>query len=678
MSTFFRVLNASPDKKACALLVAIHSGQAGRDAFVVDPRSFGEINGSPFAYWLNDSIRSLFSSLPRFELDLQREVRLGASTKYDARFVRLWFEPNTVDAVQWSTYANGGKFGKFFQDYATIVRSGSSFKELGAYLIHKFPYLNGDPNWILHSENDYSQPAIGWPLRTHAFSPHALPAKTVFSARTYAAYIYNEDRKAVAALLASRPVDFLLKVMLGRSEHPEFVTGVVRALPWTNSHIPERLSELFTLGWRTSRRNATADETSRHFILPKLLLDRITPDVEVDLSVLQNEIDEIAFQLYGMGPKDRSSIERFGNATEGADAEEEPLDAVDNAEEVSQEEDAVSSPDDRVLSWAMGVAFGRFDIRLATGDRPIPPEPDPFHELPSCSPAMLLDDQARSAMRERILADDPGIHDDVVANIAAIYDRLKLSVPDADVLRRKIARDLFAVHVKMYSKSRRKSPIYWQISTPSAQYSVWVYTLGFTKDTLMRVQNDFVAPKLLREQRQLDGLRSEAAANPTGAQSKQIEAQEAFVVELKNLLEEMRRVTALWDPKLDDGVIVNAAPFWRLFPQNRNWQRDLKSTWEGLCRGDFDWSHLAMRFWPERVIPKCTVDHSLAIAHDLEDIFWFEHENGKWKQYDKPMQSIDDAIRERSSPAVKSALRALIEARDTVSGTKRGRKAKAA
>ena len=40
-------------------------------------------------------------------------------------------------------------------------------------------------------------------------------------------------------------------------------------------------------------------------------------------------------------------------------------------------------------SWSVGVAFGRFDIRLATGERSIPPEPEPFYPLPAKSPGML-------------------------------------------------------------------------------------------------------------------------------------------------------------------------------------------------------------------------------------------------------------------------------------------------
>ena len=40
--------------------------------------------------------------------------------------------------------------------------------------------------------------------------------------------------------------------------------------------------------------------------------------------------------------------------------------------------------------------------------------------------------------------------------------------------------------------------------------------------------------------------------------------------------------------------------------------------------GKYDWAHIAMHLWPERVVPKCATDRSLAIAHGLEDVFWVE------------------------------------------------------
>jgi hypothetical protein len=45
---------------------------------------------------------------------------------------------------------------------------------------------------------------------------------------------------------------------------------------------------------------------------------------------------------------------------------------------------------------------------------------------------------------------------------------------------------------------------------------------------------------------------------------------------------------------------ASAAPFWPLF-RHKPWQKVLKDTWAKLEKGDYDWAHLAMNYWPERV-----------------------------------------------------------------------------
>jgi hypothetical protein len=88
-------------------------------------------------------------------------------------------------------------------------------------------------------------------------------------------------------------------------------------------------------------------------------------------------------------------------------------------------------------------------------------------------------------------------------------------------------------------------------------------------------------------------------------------------------------------------VIINFAPLWRLVPHHRAWQRECKACWDKLVEGHYDWSQLAMHLWPERVVPKCADDRSLAIAHGLEDRLWVEDLGGRWR----PRQSIDGTVR---------------------------------
>jgi hypothetical protein len=77
-------------------------------------------------------------------------------------------------------------------------------------------------------------------------------------------------------------------------------------------------------------------------------------------------------------------------------------------------------------------------------------------------------------------------------------------------------------------------------------------------------------------------------------------------------------------------------------------------------------------------VPKCAVDRSLAIAHDLKDEFWVEGEDGKWKSRPAPTRPVEELVRERSSPAIKAALQSLLETPVATARSERGQRKSAA
>lgn len=69
---------------------------------------------------------------------------------------------------------------------------------------------------------------------------------------------------------------------------------------------------------------------------------------------------------------------------------------------------------------------------------------------------------------------------------------------------------------------------------------------------------------------------------------------------------------------LNDGVIINAAPFHHLF-RRRQWAKDTRDCWERLEREEYEWAHMAYTIWPERVRQVCRRDRS--IAQGLEEFY---------------------------------------------------------
>ena len=430
------------------------------------------------------------------------------------------------------------------------------------------------------------------------------------------------------------------------------------------------------------------------------------------LSQIQAEIDDRCFDLYGFAPEDRAAVlGGNGAVTAAGDAEAEAAGSgqgqareggVETAREAEDEDaegltPAAGAPElvAQMFDWLAGVAFGRFDVRLATGERVPPPEPEPFDPLPVCSPGMLTGDDGLPLDRappsyplpfpeDGVLVDDGGHPRDLAAAVrAGLEVALGAGAEDAwqeaSVLlgaepRAWLARGLFEQHLRAHSKSRRRAPIYWQLATPSAGYSVWLYAHRLGQDTFFRILGDAVTPKLQHEERRLTALVQSAGASPTESQRQEVAEQEAFVAELRAFRDEVARVAPLWRPDLDDGVIVNFAPLWRLVPQHRAWQKECRECWEKLVAGDYDWAHLAMHLWPERVVAKCARDRSLAIAHGLEDVFWAEAPDGRWVARAVDAATVERLVAARASAAVKDALASLLGAPAPVSSRGSGRR----
>jgi hypothetical protein len=133
-----------------------------------------------------------------------------------------------------------------------------------------------------------------------------------------------------------------------------------------------------------------------------------------------------------------------------------------------------------------------------------------------------------------------------------------------------------------------------------------------------------VEPKLRQVARDAADLREKGSARSRDDE-KAFEGLQSLELELIELRDTLLQIAPTYRPNHDDGVQIAAAPLWQLF-QHKPWQKVLKDTWTKLEKGDYDWAHIAMAYWPDRVRKKCKHDKSLAIAHDLEA--QFNQDNG--------------------------------------------------
>ena len=522
--------------------------------------------------------------------------------------------------ADWIPFSKGGNQSKYYSDIYLLLNWEPARSTYYAFF-GRIGRASVKPESVEH----YFRPGLTWPLRTNGLSFRALPAASIFGHKGPAVFESADesiDLLALLAVLNSRPYELLVSLQLARTELAQsFEVGLIKQTP-----VPEltpeqrdRLSFLARRSWSLKRSLDTVNETSHAYALPAALLPQLGAfdpvAIYAQLAQIQAEVDDIAFELYGFSDADRAAATRAPGS-----------EVIENAEPATEDEDDEAEEDvplpsaDTLLSWAVGVAFGRFDLRLATGERNAPTEPEPFDPLPALSPGMLPAGAVPFHSHAGVLVDDPGHTHDLARLIDDLLVRVNRPAPD-DV-RRWLRREFFAFHLQHYSKSRRKAPIYWPLATASGSYTLWLYYPSLSSQTLYTAINDFVdGPngKLTEVAAEVAALRKKGAARARDDE-RRFETLVAFEYELVELRNTLLTIAPTFRPNHNDGVQITAAPLWPLF-RHKPWQKILKDTWAKLERGDYDWAHLAMAYWPDRVREKCKTDKSLAVVHDLEELY---------------------------------------------------------
>lgn len=467
---------------------------------------------------------------------------------------------------------------------------------------------------------------------------------------------------ALAAIMNSTPFYFFVKMLLARvSLAQSFEVGLVQSVPIPDLSEEDKgsLAELSLRCINIKRDVDSANETSHAFCLLALLQadaasleeriiiwrNRISGS-EQQLTEYQREIDDFAFQLYGIEDKDRWAIE----TPDVGDGTTVPPDEDGSAEaEDIEEATAIGDADELVedlLSYAVGCVFGRWDVRIAVDPSLAPKLADPFAPLPVCSPGMLVGPDGLPArmngiaseewMRARpdvttpppegsvenptipdteyplavdwdgILVDDPEHDDDILRRVREVLDLLwgervdeiegeareLLGVRDLRTYFRN-PRKFFDYHIKRYSKSRRKAPIYWLLQSPKRNYGLWLYYHRLDPDILFKALKNYVEPKVRLEESRLEEYEARRRSAGTGGREakqaeKAVEKQEELLTDLREFRDRLERAAKLHlRPDLNDGVVLNIAPLHELV----SW-KEAKSKWNELLSGKYEWSSI--------------------------------------------------------------------------------------
>jgi len=647
--TFFKLSEGSSDSlpanRIADSIAQILIPRLSEGAFIQRVEDLRELPGGAMCFWLPPEVVAHFRRSPRLDPSVV-DARIGLSSGENARFYALVWEVPRAEigrAKSWERLTNGGPYSPFYRDQFWVI----SWESNGRIVKQKARDAYVSETRTIKNQSYYWRPALSFGKRTEDFTVQTLPADHIFTDEGHCLYFHNlVDAYWILAIVNSAFVAGLLNSIAGLHK----TSGYVGSLPVPELTITSKaaLTELAVQGCQGMRSVFCMIPETCHFNAPLFCVHggiegalRFLHGVEEILNGCLESIERVVRSLYGLATSTRElTCARKVGAFEVF---------LDGSDERAAKRVVLND----FIGYSVGCVFGRWDLRLAVRGQGSARLPDPFSPLPVCPPGMLQGpdglpaDQAPQGYPLRIswaglLVDDPGFdgtrphEEDVVRRARDVFrlvwgDRADAIEQEAcelfgvsdlrDYFRKPTG--FFADHLKRYSKSRRQAPIYWPLSTKSGSYTVWVYYHRLSDDTLHRIVNDFVGPKIAETEKRV----AEAEANLPQASGREagrlrdaIEEGTTLRDELREMKDELLRVANLpYRPNLDDGVLITASPLWKLFRLPK-WRKDLEECWKALAAGEYDWAHLACSIWPERVREVCKKDRSIAIAHDLESI----------------------------------------------------------
>ena len=252
--------------------------------------------------------------------------------------------------------------------------------------------------------------------------------------------------------------------------------------------------------WSLKRSLDTTSETSHAFLLPPGLNEHVTgvdrDAVARELQAIQREIDEAAFGLYAIGREERDAIEAASTRAATTDDSEAEPSGDEEDDDANDDAAPVAAAADALVHGSSASSFGRFDSLLANGSTRDPDRTRAVRSAPgalarACTPegedarhrsrtswsttqVTRHDLSARTSRASQI-----GVRVDVPRAISARGSRRSSSRCTSRCTRRAVARRRSTGSSRRPRRATRSG----STSTPSR------------KDTLFRVQNDYVAPE---------------------------------------------------------------------------------------------------------------------------------------------------------------------------------------
>lgn len=566
----------------------------------VEQLNFGKIPGAPIGYWVSPKIQEIFTS--NLALSAVASPCVGLQTADNARFLRLWFEPNysrigfgcenaalaARSQKKWFPTTKGGTFRRWFGNMYYVVNWENDGEELTNF---KGSVIRNRWRYFTKCGATWSTIASGKP------SFRYFDKSWLFE--TKGSVCFPEDEKKnniIMGYLNSPLVSAFLQTLAPTLDYHEGPMGRIPYMDIEDSN----LSDLVETNIAISKSDWDAHETSWDFQRNELLsidtstyMENINYEIEkhfeetgehISISPAAPKLGSLEWRMEQYKTKwERKFMQLHKNEEElnrqfidiyGLQDELTPdvplneitilqqaeIDVTDNG--ITWNEDAMTK---QFISYAVGCMLGRYRL-----DKPglhiAHPNPTDEEIAPYeyNGEQWEIDDDGIMPL----MPNDCGFSDNASARFA---DFIRVALGNEDhvanlnyvekclgkTLEQYFVKDFWKDHKKMY----QNRPIYWLFSSKKGAFQVIAYMHRMNAYTAERVRSKYLLPYIEHLEAEIDKLDARRAELST-KETKQLQALQKQLDECREYHERLQVVAEqAISFDLDDGVVVNYAKF---------------------------------------------------------------------------------------------------------------------
>lgn len=535
--------------------------------------NFYQIPGSPIAYWASEGIMEIFA---KDKLENYATPLVGMFTTDNNKFLRMWWEVRCDNIgfnikskaiakesnFKWFLYNKGGAFRRWFGNAQHIVNYKNDGAELKKLVVSKYPYLKGNYDFVLKTDNPFFDEGITWSdVSSNKFASRYTPNGFMFDVKGSSMF---PDKSLTYYLLAFLNSKFAMYCLTMLNPTMSFQIGNIKSIPLILSKSnKESIDKKTEQNIFISKQDWDSFETSWDFNKhPIIVYKKEATVIEQaftnwadfaknqynQLKANEEELNRIFIEIYGLRDELTPEVEDKDVTIRKADRERD-----------------IKS----FISYAVGCMMGRYSLDkegliFAGGSF----DPNKYKTFQVDEDGILP------------ILDDVYFDDDIVSkfaefvkitfgentlaqNLDYIAETLgrKATETSRECIRRYFIKDFYKDHVQTY----KKRPIYWLFTSGKEQgFNALMYLHRYDSSTVSRVRTDYLHQlqnKLEAEFQHLNYvLISDDSVTEKSKATKKLKVLTKQMEELKKYDEIIHHVADQQiELDLDDGVVVNYA-----------------------------------------------------------------------------------------------------------------------